>query len=391
MKKRILINDYAGHPFQLDLSIKLSEFGYEVFHLYSSSSGGPKARFTIQKENLEIRNINIGKVEKLSFVKRFFQEYQFGKKLVEEVKNIQPDVIISANTPIAAQYLISKWAKRNQVKFIFWLQDIISIAAISLLSQKIPVVGNLIGQFLKVFEKGNLRRSDAIVCICDDFKEILQGWNIKENVYIIPNWAPIDKIPSLPKENSWSKQYNLKDQFVVLYSGTMGMKHNPEIITAAASRLKDHHDIQFVVVSEGEGADFIAKEATEKNLHIRVLPFQDFDQLPKVLASADVLLTVLEKDAGVFSVPSKVWSYYCAARASFLCVPKNNLSARITLANKAGIVIENDQSFSEQILYYKNNVQELHLMGSNARSYAEKNFNINDITNSFVKIIISKN
>lgn len=389
MKKRIVVNDYAGHPFQLDLSIKLAELDYVVFHLYSSSSGGPKAGFSIEKENLKIININIGTVEKSSFIKRFFQEYEYGKKLVEEIKKINPDVVISSNTPIFAQSLLSRWAKKNKVKFIFWLQDIISIAALSLLSKKIPFFGNIVGLIFKKVEKASLKRSDAIVCICDDFKEILLDWNIKENVYVIPNWAPIDKIPALTKKNIWSEKYGFDNKFVILYSGTMGMKHNPEIITSTASDLKMYDDMHFVVISEGEGADFILKEAKAKDLNISVLPFQDFDNLPKVLASADILLTVLEKDAGVFSVPSKVWSYYCSSRASFLYVPSNNLSAKITLSNKAGIIIKNYQDFSEQILFYKDNKEKLKEMGSNARLYAEKNFNINDIANSFIKIFNS--
>lgn len=386
MTKKIVINDYAGHPFQLDLSVKLSELGYEVYHLYSSSSGGPKAGFSLQKENLKIIDINIGKVEKLNFFKRFRQEYEYGVKLVNIVKTINPDVIISANTPIFAQQKISKWAKRNKVKFVFWLQDIISIAAISLLSKKIPVFGQLIGRFFKVIEKGNLRRSDAIVCICDDFQSILQEWEIQTNSSVIPNWAPIDKIPELPKDNSWSKQFGFDNKFIVLYSGTMGMKHNPQIITKAAKKLKEHKDVHFVVVSEGEGADYISNFSKEEDVNISVIPFQDFNDLPKVLASADILLTVLEKDAGVFSVPSKVWSYYCSSRASFLCVPKSNLSAKITQSNKAGIVIENYNDFAEKILYYKENSMELNKMGENGRAYAEKNFNIDTIANSFERL-----
>lgn len=386
MKKKIVINDYAGHPFQLDLSIKLSEKGYQVFHLYSSSSGGPKAGFSIQKENLEIIDVNIGTVDKLNFFKRFVQEYQYGKKLVEVVENINPDVIVSSNTPIFAQRKISKWAKSKKITFVFWLQDIISIAAISLLSKKLPFFGKIIGQFFKIVEKGNLKRSDSIVCICNDFKEILLDWDIKNKSIVIPNWAPIDEIPVLEKSNQWSKKHGLDNKFVVLYSGTMGMKHNPEIIVETADLLKENDDVQFVVVSEGEGANFIAQKAKENNYNITVLPFQNFNDLPKVLASANVLLTILEKDAGIFSVPSKVWSYYCSSRASFLSVPSNNLSAKITLSNNAGIIIKDHQDFADKILSYKSNPKGLKEMGQNARNYAQMNFNIDKITSSFEKL-----
>ena len=38
--KKIIIHDYAGHPFQLDLSIALAKYGFKVYHIYTSSSGG---------------------------------------------------------------------------------------------------------------------------------------------------------------------------------------------------------------------------------------------------------------------------------------------------------------------------------------------------------------
>ena len=179
----------------------------------------------------------------------------------------------------------------------------------------------------------------------------------------------------------------IDNKFTILYSGTMGMKHNPQIIVDTANLLKNHKDILFIVVSEGEGADYISKVSEEENLNIKVFPFQDFKDLPKVLASADILLTILEKDAGVFSVPSKVWSYYCSSRASFLNVPNNNLSAKITISNNAGVLVKDNEDFANQIKYFKNNLNELKEMGFNARVYAENNFKIDNIANSFLKLI----
>ena len=54
---------------------------------------------------------------------------------------------------------------------------------------------------------------------------------------------------------------------------------------------------------------------------LRCLGFQPFEVLPDVLGSADVLVAILEPDAGVFSVPSKVLSYFCAGRPVLLAVP----------------------------------------------------------------------
>ena len=62
--------------------------------------------------------------------------------------------------------------------------------------------------------------------------------------------------------------------------------------------------------------------------------------LPDVLGSADVLVAILEADAGVFSVPSKVLSYFCAGRPVLLAVPRENLAAKIVVESGAGLVVE---------------------------------------------------
>ena len=66
-----------------------------------------------------------------------------------------------------------------------------------------------------------------------------------------------------------------------------------------------------LVVSESVGVDWIEDQRTESEplANLRVLPFQPFEELPNVLGAADVLIALLEGDAGEFSVPSKVLSY----------------------------------------------------------------------------------
>ena len=57
-----------------------------------------------------------------------------------------------------------------------------------------------------------------------------------------------------------------------------------------------------------------------------VLPLQPIERLREVLATADVAVSVIEPDAGAFSVPSKVQSYLCAGRAVLLAAPAANLA-----------------------------------------------------------------
>ena len=59
-----------------------------------------------------------------------------------------------------------------------------------------------------------------------------------------------------------------------------------------------------------------------------------------MLASADVLVALLETDAGAFSVPSKVLTYLSAGRPILAAIPAVNRAARTIADAGAGIVVE---------------------------------------------------
>ena len=165
------------------------------------------------------------------------------------------------------------------------------------------------------------------------------------------------------------------------------MKHNPERILEIAKKFKDRNEVKVVVVSEGPGATYLKKSAEQLNLENMVfLPFQEFSVLPQVLASSDVLIVLLEPDAGVFSVPSKILSYLCSQRPILGSIPEENLAGKIINQNKVGFRVNPDdgQKFIEKAEILLDLDRDLlQEFGRNGRHYAEENFNITDIGNKF--------
>lgn len=187
-----------------------------------------------------------------------------------------------------------------------------------------------------------LREAAAVVSITDDFKPLLARWGVASGrVSTIENWAPLDELPPRPHNNDFAREHGLVGKTVFLYSGTLGLKHNPALLSELAMRLQDRNDCRVVVVSEGLGADFLAREKAAKSLgNLLLLPFQPFARLPDVLGSADIVIAILEPDAGVFSVPSKVLTYHCAGRALLAAMPGENLAARLIARERTGLVVD---------------------------------------------------
>jgi glycosyltransferase involved in cell wall biosynthesis len=145
---------------------------------------------------------------------------------------------------------------------------------------------------------------------------------------------------------------------------------------------------EMIVISEGPGVEWLARESAGNVKSLKLLPFQPFDRLPEVQGAADVLVAILEPDAGVFSVPSKVLSYMCAGRAILGAMPKQNLAARTIVAQGAGVVVNPDdeagfRAAAEQMLAAPERLVEY---GLAARRYAEENFDIGGITDRFERV-----
>jgi glycosyltransferase involved in cell wall biosynthesis len=394
---RIVVHDYAGHPFQIQLSRELARSGHDVLHLYCDSvptGRGDLARRHDDAPGLQIEAITLAaQFERYAPSKRLRQEIEYGRALAARVRSYAPTVVVSSNTPLLAQRRIIRACERNGITSVFWQQDMLGLGVQRVLARKNRVLGATIGRAFVALEGDTLRRSSAIVAISDDFLPVLRRWDIEDaRVRVIQNWAPLDEIRTAPRDNPWARTHGLVDRTVVLYSGTLGLKHNPELLVELARRHRDRDDVVIVVVSEGLGADHIAEAARRERLtNVRVMPYQPYDELPDVLGSADVLVALLEPDAGVFSVPSKVLSYMCAGRAILAAIPAGNLAARTVRDAGAGFVVEPSDAhrFVEAggMLVDDGSLREW--CGSAARAAAERQFDIRRIADEFETVLRS--
>lgn len=392
---RIIVYDNSGHPFQVQLSRELAKQGNEILHLYSASFQTPKGR--LQKNINDPASLNIKGIvlneefDKYNYLRRRRQEKQIGMSVVKEIENYQPNVLIASNVPLDTLQLISKYCQQRNIRFIFWVQDFYGIAIQKILRKKLLLLGEMIGQYYISLERKLLKSSNHIILIAEDFRKILSQMRIRnDNITVIPNWSPIEEIPVEKKENDWSRALQLNNKFCFIYTGTLGLKHNPQLLLDLAISFQQNDEVRIVVISEGLGAEFLCKKKNELHLETLILlPFQPFDVLSKVMGTADVLVSILEKDAGIFSVPSKILTYLCAQRALLVSVPQENLSAKIVNENKCGIVVSPDNVrdfiLSAEKLYEDKLLRET--MGINARNYAEKHFTIDTIFKKFFHII----
>lgn len=394
---RFLIHDYSGHPFQAQLSRELARLGHTVLHNHFVGFQTPKGALVKRSDDpatFTVEGLDLGEpFAKNSFVKRYFQECRYGSMALVAARRFQPDVFVSSNMPLDPLKILQRGLARDGCRVILWWQDIYSVAMGKILPNKLPVIGNVVAERYRRLERRICRDVDSIVCITDDFLSVLSEWSVdSKKATVIENWAPLDEIRPLNQDNAWAREQGMSNRPILLYSGTLGLKHNPELLWRAATRIGAADDLEgalVVVISEGIGADLLKqRKANEPAVPLTVLPFQPYDRLSEVLASATAVAAILEPEAGVFSVPSKVLSYLAAGRAIVLAAPPENLASRTVSRIGAGKVVAPDdlESFAEAALALLRDPELAIRAGANGRSHAARNFDVSAIAQKFEEL-----
>lgn len=383
---KILIHDYAGHPFQTQLSQELAKRGHSVTHAYFVGDQGPKGTMVDSDEfDLTFAPVGItGDYSKSNFLKRWVGDRQYGTAIKKLIVELSPDLVISGNSPTEIQEQIVKACKSVNSRFVYWCQDFYSIAASRLLPKKLPVIGNFIGLYYRFLEKRQMHSADHIVHITESFCDQTDVWGVsRDKISIIPNWGAIDEIDMLDQSNAWSKDNGLEGDKAIVYSGTLALKHNPDLLLSVAN---SDENAKMVVICAGVGKDYLTEEKEKKSLeNLKILPLQPFDVFPQVLASATILVAVIEREAGEFSVPSKILSYLCAGRPIVLAAPKENLASKIVSDTGAGLVVEPEdiEGFVASVSHFLSDEAAMKKAGKAGRDYAEKTFLIGNVADSF--------
>ena len=388
---RILISDYSGHPFQVELSRELARRGHAVRHLHFAGFQTPKGKLLVQPEDppsLEIEGIALDQpFAKSSFVKRWQQENAVGRAIAANLLAFAPDLVISSNAPLDTQRHILAAARQAGACFVFWLQDIYSAAISRVVPEKLPVIGHAIAAWYRHLEYAMLRASDQVVAITEDFRPALEHAGVKpDRISAIENWAPLDDLPQLPRDNAWAAVNYPADGLRFVYSGTLGYKHNPHWLPELARQFPA---AQVCVFSEGEVATALTAQAKAEGLsNLAVRKWVPMADLPAMLAGADVLVAFVEPEAGIYSVPSKILTYLAVGRPILAAMPTANLAARLIETQQAGLVCGCDATaeFAANAAELANNPPIRTKFGANGRDYALRNFAISGIADRFMAV-----
>ena len=130
--------------------------------------------------------------------------------------------------------------------------------------------------------------------------------------------------------------------------------------------------------------------AERPGLPITVHPFQPAELLPDTLGSADVLVSLLEPEATMFSIPSKVLSYMAAGRPLIGLMPIDNPAAEDITACGGFVGAPTPEGARRAAAWLAASARDpgtREQIGKRTRYVAEERFDPDRITSAFEAVI----
>jgi colanic acid biosynthesis glycosyl transferase WcaI len=250
----------------------------------------------------------------------------------------KPDVIVAMTDPpiIGLAALLSSGVHR--ARFVFLCQDIFPEVALLLDDFR----NETVNRTLERINRFLVRRADAIIALGETMKRrLVEGKGADPaRVSVIHNWADCAALLPGPKDNPFARAHGLRDRFVVMHAGNIGLSQNLDIVIEAAGRLLQHEEIRFVFVGDGSRRAALETQARERGLsNVMFLPYQPREHMAKSYASADLFLVSLKPGLAGYIVPSKLYSILAAGRPYVAAVEDACEAAEITRQHQCGLLV----------------------------------------------------
>ena len=162
-----------------------------------------------------------------------------------------------------------------------------------------------------------------------------------------------------------------------MFAGNIGAAQAVGVMVEAASFLKAHADIHFVVLGDGSCRDEMLKAVQQRGLTNLHLPGRfPVETMPGFMQKASALLvTLANRPIFAATVPNKVQAYLAAGRPIIACL--NGEGARLVAEAGAGLATpaEDARALADTILrLYQMPAGEREEMGVNGRRYYQEHF-----------------
>lgn len=291
-------------------------------------------------------------------------------------------IFIYAPSPIlqAIPAICLGWLKGCPV--VLWVQDLWPES----LSATGHVRNRLVLELVKWLVRFIYRHIDLLLVQSKAFEAPVRALASRTPVVYHPN--SVDEVFTISVIDEAPAIKGLGEGFSVMFAGNIGTAQAVGVLVDAASLLKEHPDINFVVVGDGSSREWMLKEIRKRGLTNLHVPGRfPVESMPGFMQKASALIVTLA-DHAVFAatVPNKVQAYLAAGRPIIACL--NGEGARLVVEAGAGLATpaEDARALADAImLLHDLSPSERKIMGDNGRRYYQEHFDHEQLVDRLIE------
>ena len=270
-------------------------------------------------------------------LRRLLSEISFGLRLF--FGRFDSDGVVVAVSPALFATALAVLRLRltpSRPGLVVWVQDIYTLGM-----AETNEGGGLSARITKFVEQYVLRSADRVVVIHPRFGQYIErelGVD-PDRITVIRNWTHLKPARDMTKLDARTALGWPLDRLLVVHTGNMGAKQGLDNVVEAA-RLADEAGaaIEFILVGDGSDRPRLERLADGVERLTFIDPLDDADYRC-ALAAADCLLVNELPGVANMAVPSKLTSYFDAARPVLAATDVNGITASEIEQANAGVVV----------------------------------------------------
>ncbi len=330
-----------------DLAESLAEQGYDVHVLCGrrGSRPGSAARPASEIHNgVTIHRVGATSLGRINTFRRMTDYLSFhAGAAVRALRLPRFDVVVTLTTPPLIGLIGTILRRIHGSQHIYWSMDLHPDASLALgkMSRRQPLVAGLSWLSDAVY-----RQADRVVVLGSYMADRIEAKGVRpQRLVRIPVWSRRDEVYPLPRtSHPLRASLGLRDKFVAMYSGNVGLAHTFDEILEAARRLRHREDIVFLFVGDGPRLKEIQSAKTAERLdNIRLLDYFPREQLHASLSLADVHLITMRREMTGIVVPGKLYGAMASARPTVFVGPEHCESADTIRRADCGITVRSGE------------------------------------------------
>ncbi|HEX4085751.1 MAG TPA: WcaI family glycosyltransferase [Chthoniobacteraceae bacterium] len=188
-------------------------------------------------------------------------------------------------------------------------------------------------EVLRALERFNYGAAARVSVISEGMLRILEKRGVKRLLHF-PNWI-VANGPA-PARGAFRQARGIgPGEFLILYSGNIGMKQGLELIVEAVSRIDG---IRLIICGDGAGRSAVAKMIDANgSRNVTLLPLQPDAEYRRMMVDADVCVISQRSGGGAAFFPSKLFSCVALGRPVLAVADAESELARVVQEHGLGV------------------------------------------------------